>query len=200
MKKLKNHRFGKEALVYIQGELGNGWDLAASLLKWIPLDQGVISTYLPENIPASIASDFRISIYKTAGDSYWNEIESQIMTDIHVILGGKRNRYFIVESLAEEVSNSWKIKPGDYFKYLNWIYFFRTGSSDNNELRTIFRHSRDYPFIAIVTSLPEKTPPLHLGQVIDDRVMDELVKRVDMILIGVYDAEGLLIWKKREEN
>ena len=195
MTKLKEFLLGAGAIPYIQNELSHGWDLAQLVVQHIPLHTGEIITFLPAQVSPSVIMQFDISIYKSVGENFRNDIENRLADYILAFLEEDTKRYFIIETLWDRRDRSPDIKmPISYFCYNNWVYLFLSHPTETISIKTAFRYGRDYPLIAYLTSLPEAE--IQNGKTVSAEIINNLVDNTSQVVIGAYDAEAYLIWSR----
>jgi hypothetical protein len=195
---LKEIIFGSESLSYIREELSNGEEFAEHLLH-LPLEDGLVLSYLPENISNRTRRSFRESIFLTSGLMIRDEVEAKIVKFITDYLNRHEGNYAVIETLAR-VGDPWvESAKISYFVYNSVVYIFLSHQHTGVEyIHAMLRHARDYPFICGLTSLPKQKISIATGQILVEETVQQLADGVDHILIGAYDAEGILIWSRRK--
>ncbi|MCL4275399.1 MAG: hypothetical protein KJZ77_16120 [Anaerolineales bacterium] len=189
----------EEAITYIQQELALGWGFSQALLLELNLSNGDVVTFLPSLLSETDALKFNMSVYKTAGVNFREDLDNHVAHRISVFLENRSNSYFIAETLMAGVPVFPKKALDDNFMYDGRLYLYADKSGSRNTIKSVFRRSRDYPLITSLTSLPDQNPKIKSGNTLSDKLLQELAKRTEVLIIGAYDAEAFVIWRKTED-
>ena len=191
---LKKLVFSLEAIAYMREQLASGNILAQRLLA-LPLEAGLAVSYLPEAVDMETARDFAHSITLRTGIQVTAEVEAEAVTFIAAYLRQADDSIAIFETQARP-GDAWLTKAHDFqfFAYDTEVYGYVTSQEWHpSEVMAVFRHRREYPYVANLTSLPGDDVD-HWRLEITLTLLEQLAERTVHILIGAYDGEGYIIW------
>ena len=206
---------GEKSIVYIHNKLVNGNKLARFVLNSINLHEGLVSVGLPTNANLNKIEDFKSGGILLPHASQKEEIIihhdtysatpipryfNYVVRNIATFLKTGTNRVCILENA--------NAKPSDpalgYCKSLLWVnddevYHVIVGkdSSKANIKNTIIEAQSLWNFVGFLTSFPAGEQHFPQTKLLD-AVLVILSKRVEKIIVGVYDGEGYLIWGKND--
>lgn len=190
------HLVQKEAIEYIQQELSLGWSFSQKLLWELDFSKGDVITFLPSFLSESDILNLRISVFKTAQMNFREDIENFIAKRVYTYLANIPNSFFITETLMSKEPVPPKRPLRNYFLHAARIYLFADKSGNTDEIKSVLIRSRDYPLITCLTSLLDTKLLLRPGDTVSDQLLQELAKRTEALIIGAYDAEAFIIWRK----
>lgn len=197
---LKKLVFSLEAIAYMREQLASGNILAQRLLA-LPLEAGLAVSYLPEAVDMETALDFEHSITLRTGIPVTREVKAEAVNFIAAYLRQADNSIAIFETLARP-DDPWLTKAHDfqYFAYDTEVYGYLTSQEcDPADVMAVFRHGREYPYVASLTSLPGDDVG-HQGTEITRLRLEQLAARTVHLLIGAYDGEGSIIWTVKRSD
>ncbi len=188
---LKDFKFGSEAITYIRSCLSEGDTLSKYLLD-SALGRGQVKAHLPADADPGYIKRFR-----WGGVTTRNNTRQFLTTFISAHLIKKGKQYAVFETLY---------RPGDicllsskehFFTHkLEVYYFLNSHDIDSDIIVSTVRFARSYPFIGVLTSIPEEESDIQAEHELPIDKLKKFVARTEYILIGAYDNEGVLIWSK----
>lgn len=183
--------FGVEAVSYIKTCLSQGDTLSNFLLK-LPLEDGDVTSYLPDN------STFRDAVgFSTGGKIKKYSAEHILAEYISEYFSRQSMSYALFEAIERPTDPYLSSINTNYFVYKTEIYYFLTAGSSNNEnIINILRTARAYPCVGILTTPSEKKPTFSTGQKLTLNDLRMFVTRTEHIIVDAYDGEGYVIWSK----
>ena len=184
------------ALEYIKEELAIGDTVAKSLLQLIKSKQGVIRTFLPDDVTDKENLNFRDSVAEDYQAMY-SATHKKVADFILAYLSHQNNRIVVFETLGSP-NDLWlqKRKP-QYFSNQQNVYLYVSGDRfDEQKVDQIISEARGYPCVGILTSLLNGKIILSEQSVGDD-FLQELVDGTEHIIIGAFDEDGFLFWSKQ---
>ena len=88
-------------------------------------------------------------------------------------------------------------KPKISFSYQEEVYAYVSKDNYTDKvIQAAFGSAYRYPFICLLTSLPDEVSVLSNDQVIATEIMKQLIKRLDILLVGAYDDVGFVEWHR----
>jgi hypothetical protein len=182
---------GTEALAYVRDQLGLGRTLAREIQSHPPA--GRVITFAPQN---TSEEDLNWFDGGCLGDTIETFVPVWELARDYLNDQSGDHRYLICEDTFAsntEPAPSWVAAP--WLAYQNDRYHFLPGGGVTSEqVRATLRAGDHYPWIAVLTSLPSEWPALQPGTEQPRRVLVELARRTEHVLVGAYDEEGWLIW------
>jgi len=190
---LKEFKLGSEAISYIRSQLGLGYSLAQHLLN-LPLEQGQVTTYLP----ALTSDEAKRSFDKGGVVDRSEEPLHKVVTLVSAFLREQVKGYAVFEGFWRDRSLFATAKEQHLFYEPEAIYYFASSANpDPVYIEAAVRAGRSYPYIGVLTSLPEGKPDIQSGTNVTSQQLRELASRAQHIVVGSYDDEGYLIWARR---
>jgi hypothetical protein len=183
------------ALEYIKEELAIGDAIAKSLWRLIKFKEGVIRTFLPDDVIDKENLNFRDSIAEDHQAMY-SATHKKVEDFITAYLSQQKNSIVIFETLASPGDPYLQRKKPQYFSNQRNVYLYFAGDNfDEQKLSRIISEARGYPCVGILTSLPHgKT--VSSEQSVSDDFVQMLVEKTEHIIIGAFDEDGFLLWSK----
>lgn len=192
---IREFDFGSKSIEYLRDQLSGGNTLSQYLLR-LPLENGRITSFLPESFEPAAHSSFRTGgaiTTKLIGD----ERDSRILALISTQLNKKGNTYAVFESIARVSDPKIAEKGQYYFTFGREVYIFV--DQTKNDLQTIkeaVRRAKSYPFVGVVTSLQDSSSKIEPYSEIDLNSLTRLATNAECVLTDIYDGEAFMIWKK----
>jgi len=187
-----------KALKHIRDELAYGDVIAESLLQYINFEQGIIYTFLPDDVKDIESLDFRDSVSKNYQAMY-GETHKIIAEFIKTYLSQHKNGIVVFETLASPNDTFLKYKEPQYFSNQQKVYLYLVNeNADVQEANEIISGARGYPCIGILSSLP-RGETIQTQQIVNDNFLQQLVVETEHIIIGAFDQDGFLFWSKNHE-
>ena len=189
---LEERELGPEAIVYIRSCLSQGDTLAEHLLR-LPLEEGRITAWLPAAVSNEVSRRFDTGGVIAPGSG----AESIVTTFISTYLSKPGKRYGVFETFATSGDHSIAHPEVSFFIHETEVYYFLTSRDlDPEKITKTVRSARQFPFIGVLTSVPQGEPDVQPNCKVGMNVLEKLVSGTEYILISAYDGEGELIWRK----
>jgi hypothetical protein len=212
---LKKIKLDTKGYNYIKSWLGNGHLLSRFILENNDLTTGEVYTYVPEYINEKELYEFNSGIYKMTSedkDVTYNLPDGQIGV-VHKKSSVANAEYWLIEDIKKTFSNgstnmgifedleeSPKLLDNHEYKY---------GSAFDDTLYWfILKDDNNQKMFEVINGVPNFGPPL-IGCLYLDNIFQKeqypvlsneyfatLSKNITKIIVGAYDSEGYLIWKK----
>jgi hypothetical protein len=192
---IKLLKLSEEAFEYIRNELSQGGYLPQRLLE-LDLEQGVVHTYVPVGFTPNSSIDYGESLNYLTGVRPLREIRRTIVDLISDYLDDSESKYAIFETWQEKGDPSVLKHDLQYFFIHSRLYGFLRGS---DELKPIMEHLREagpYPTIITLVKMPECGSPFLPATELSEDAYSKIVENVDCLIIGAWDGEGYIIWRK----
>ncbi len=184
---LKEVSLNSNTIPYIRACLAQG-DTVSQYLLDLPLEQGAVTTFLPPTVNLETITKFEVGGVVAKQQTYVT-----LANLIGSYFKQNENRVGLFEAIEQQGDKYLSSLTVPFMTHKNEVYYILTNQSyDGAQIMTILQRARSYPFIGILTSA------LHMagrGQLESDE-LKELVAQTDYILVGAYDDEGVLIWRK----
>jgi hypothetical protein len=71
---------------------------------------------------------------------------------------------------------------------------FHSNQSDHESIIKAARETHWYPSVEVISSLKRGEPLLEPGSAQSVSILDDLVTRIDAVLVGAYDTDSWLVW------
>jgi hypothetical protein len=190
---LNEVQLGAKALIYIKNELSNGNSMAQIITQYLPLEDGKITSFLPNDVIGSEIDNYGESVAYDYHGMY-RESHEVIVDFIKAYLSGSNERIAITETLGQ-INDPFVKRLHQYFHFATNVYLFLSSNdSDQSKIIDMVKCDRGYPFITILTSLGNKSDQLRSGEEIPKDYLEGFVNRTEQIIIGAFDQDGFLIW------
>jgi hypothetical protein len=181
---------------YIRSVLAQDWHaLARPLATEFENVKGIIETFLPTTCTAAAAHDFQTGgVTRTAISQKW------IVDVTQAFFHGSTDRLLLAqEPLAQRCDpvQDWQ-RPQIHYCGED-IYYVCTSDTLRDQLETVFRFATALPWsLAILTALPDaERGRLLNADALEENDLVTLCRNTRAIIVGgVYDAEGYLVWKR----
>lgn len=189
---LRQYELGSQAIDYIKSQLSVGHTLGRSLLD-LPLDSGRVAAFLPTGTEPESLYAFQWGGVATATDGVWENMASFVST----YLRGGVGRYAVFEGFRP-ADRMLTASGRQYFSFgPDEIYYFASSAgADSPKVEVAADAGRSYPYIGVLTSIPEDSPDIRSGSDICEELLKELAARAQHLLIGAYDDEAPLVWTR----
>lgn len=217
---LIEHILGEEGYAHVRYAFGESRTLGQCLSACVDLKQGSLRTYLPLYVTEAEVIEFSASKqpvgmteshrYQQA-DGQWvlmTRVESTIRVtsaSLHSHLIQNPNSIAIFEDwMVDRTDSCVQNERRCRFAFCgNEVYTFSKvpeATVDDVEFAIRKAESIYPPLMGVVCDLPSDELTLWEGDRVEKRPDDfeRLAERVRIIIVGAYDGEGYLIWKKRE--
>jgi hypothetical protein len=203
----KEIKLGLEAITYLKDRLSCGNTLANILLQNCDFEVGSIFTILPANISDEVAKEFKTggklpsllaADYEQSNLEPIADMDSQLVTDIHVFLSANEGHVCVFEDASAERNYPFLQALDTRFSFFNdEVYHLLSHEDlDDNKILKTIRAARSWLFIGIMASVSQD---ISLSLEHKDLTMDDLnllAKGTEKIIVGAYDGEGYLIWDR----
>lgn len=198
---LKRFNFGNSVLTYIEKELENGNSFARKILEVVRLQDGEVATFIPSELHPSMY-DFGNSIIKQYNDhggvAYELQQELQI-TRVNLISQflSKQKGYVIFEILGRPNDPAIQRETKQYFTFEDDVFLYLSENDSNPVfIQTYWETARCYPRIIGLSSFPKNKYEIKPGKEVEQKTIDLLADRMKYLIIGAYDDEGYLLWRR----
>jgi hypothetical protein len=188
---LKNNN----AFQYIINQLSLGGEISNYLQKF-NLGMGTLITYLPEEVDTEKITDWSESIDWLYGKNVTKENENILINLISKFMKMKKGNCFLSETLCLLGDPILNKKNFPYISYNNQIFGYLINISSDELIRTVLINSRRYPFVGLLTELPNGLDAIYNKQKLSENTLERLIKLTRYIIIGAFDDEGFIIWSK----
>ena len=195
MNMIKAVQLHKEAFVYIRNELSQGGYLSQRLLKK-ELSNGIVHTYVPIGFTPNDSTDFGESLNYLTGESSLKEIRDAVASLISDYLDDDKGKYAIFETWQEKGDPSVLKHDLQYFFSHSRLYGYIRGSDEHKPVIEHLREAGDFPTIIILVDFPECNTLFHQASEIAEQVYEMIVYNLDYLIIGAWDGEGYVVWRK----
>jgi hypothetical protein len=191
---LKEVELGQEAIDYIKDSLSQGRTLSRYLCN-LPLEQGVVTTWLPPASNSLFLTDFRMGGVITG--EIRHEADAKLGEFVSKYLSRSSTRYAIFEHALARAGDPFLLSVATrFFVYGDEVYFFLTSEdSETINIMDAVKNAKTYLLtgvLAEVTTLPE----LRDHQQVTEEILRTIVDKTGYLIVGAYDEEGELIWKR----
>jgi hypothetical protein len=183
------------ALKYIKDELAQGDVIAHYLLQFIKFEQGVIRTFLPNDVIDAENLDFKSCVAEDTQAMY-GATHTKTADFITTYLSQHKNGIAVFETLASPDSPFLKKRNSQFFSHQQRVYLYLVNENANvKEADKIIAGARGYPCIGILSSLPD-SETIRNQQVVNGDFLTKLSVETECIIIGAFDEDGFLFWSK----
>jgi hypothetical protein len=185
-------------LEFIRSELSKGRQLSQFLLEQLDLEKGEAITFLPFEYEPQIGIDFEESIEYMTGKNVSQEYETIIIRVAEKYLQSSENNIIIFETLMAVNDPILKEINLSYFSYNGEIYLYIINNGDKNLIKTGILAAQGYPCVILLTKVSlDQGKILKSSISLEAREIQRLIYNSEQLIIGAYDGEGYLIWRKK---
>lgn len=180
---------------YIRGELQQGRTLSRYLLE-LPLEQGQVFAYLPDDTPVEMANEVDILHPYIIGAEV---AKLQLSSFLSAQLRARENALVVFENAVawSTDANYGPSSRHQFFSFGREVYnFLVPDDAESEKVMATIRATIAYPFIGVITSLPEYRPRLQVSERVEEALLIELADRAEHIVIGAYDNQAQIIWSR----
>jgi hypothetical protein len=216
MSESKEYILGPEALDFLRdNRITYGHTLSQLLLEVLDLHQGKITTFLPIDVRPEQLYDFEAGgVLPFPEKSTWRYITEQsgkktiltpiprddsfVLTLIREFLCSDKNNVCIIEEpLAKPTDSSMSRRKTPYIIYGNEVYHFLSSRVGEAEIAEAIKWPHTtVSFLAILTTLVQNIALINKQKISADELR-VLARGTETLMIGAYDGEGYLIWRKK---
>jgi hypothetical protein len=183
---------GPEAIAYVASELSAGRGLARHLAT-LPLQAGSVVTDLPANVPKSALLNFQSGGVAIGQE---NANLARLISD-DLKAGGPGPRLCVFELGSATRGDPWVAnRAPPYFTVEDDVYLFADATSSHDQVHRVVKEAHWYPAIGVVSVIPSRDVAPREGGEADPALLRLLAEAVMYLVIGVYDGEGWLIWRR----
>jgi hypothetical protein len=209
----REFNLGDEGIKYIRKCLINGKTLANYLIRTCNLERGKLITFLPTDTNEEAVKQFttggklkeeglkeeiikpegsKLTKVPTPNTDLWlvSIIRSFLTTDV--------KRLCIFENALAKPSDPWlSSKKMPVFTFHEEVYHFLLGTdAENEKIGETIRIATSHLFIGVMTSVPQETGFSLGGGEITSQELIGFAEKTEKIIVGAYDGEGYLIWRR----
>jgi hypothetical protein len=188
---------GIKGVEHVRTQLGLGGSLAARI-STAPLEQGVVGT----RVPITALKDGEIADLQSGG--VMNREDS--VTGLGKLISGflrqsmPPRRYAVFAEPFGKRGDSYLTTVRERKHFMGDEVFFSLLHEDADTSRVLdtIRRVGDYPFIGVLSSIPNDGIGLEHGEELDEDMLEALVSGMDHLVVGAFDGEGFVIWSTNE--
>ena len=186
------------SIEYIKNELSLGGNLSNQLMN-IDLRDGETETYLPiiaKNMDINHI-DYSESLDFLYGERVLGDFKLIIRNIILKFLNNDPTKYVIFETpwSEKDLTASKKLQL-QFFTINGFVYDFLKGDDEQKDIDKYRLDSRVYPTVISLMDFQNKNIVIKPKCSLDNRMVSELINQTVGLLIGAFDGEGYLFWKK----
>lgn len=166
-------------------------------LALLPIEGGRVWTRVPDHLARDEAvRRLPSGMLEPWGDAdyHW---EDEVLADY---LAGHPSRCVVAPSqlrlswpAVEELRVPFFLHEGEIDMHL---FLAGPRRPERRALRDLEEYGLLYPFIALLTSLPDEHPPLRHSEWVGAEVIALLAARTEFVVLGAYDEENDVIWER----
>lgn len=182
---------GREALAYVRSSLSEGSALSHYLLA-LPLEEGEVKSCVPAGVERVEASDLPDGGRLGFAGEGWRWVAPFVQA--YLSLGSRR--YGMFETLWGPDDPAVGQRPVPYLVHEDEVYYLLTPQSTEQEIRSVLRAARSYPFVGALAREEREIANTSVGQRIGAQVLKAVAEGTDHLLIGAYDDDGALVWSR----
>lgn len=190
-----------EALIpYMRDQLGRGSEVAQCFLETVVLEDGEVFSTMPRDFPAEAVNDPVGGCVKGPRHLSRNEQWDRLGRVIHSDISQGVERLYVAEAALYGPTHNLHEDPPLHFHDDRNVYFFAGGDASLELVRRLL-DSADSPWTSLgflTSSSGQELPPI--GTRWDDALLRSLGAAADACVIGAYDQEAHLIWRKRAKD
>lgn len=198
MGKCEELQLNEPALAYIRECLECGKQLGKQLLTLLNKEHAQLTALLPQNVGTrrklELMSEFRFGGIGSASDTL-----SCLMKMTQEFLATNDNHICIIEDIIVQREDRWISSSNLPILFLSSDVYYFLSSKHHNDLEMIGKviSTLDaHRVTGILTSLPKGRNPLDEREEITLEDINDFADKTQMIMIGAYDGEGVLIWRR----
>ena len=186
------------SIEYIKNELSLGGNLSNQLMN-IDLRDGETETYLPiiaKNMDINHI-DYSESLDFLYGERVLGDFKLIIRNIILKFLNNDPAKYVIFETpwSEKDLTVSKKLQL-QFFTINGFVYDFLKGDDEQKDIDKYILDSRVYPTVISLMDIQNKNIVIKPKCSLDNGMVSELINQTVGLLIGAFDGEGYLFWKK----
>jgi hypothetical protein len=212
--KINEVPLGPEAFSYVREVLSAGNALAEGILKGLPLDAGRISTYLPEGLTPTAVNQFRFGgklsqqLAQPVGRSFISNskrghytpvpnLDMLLVARISAHLKSAPGAICMFESPLAKAGDKWVRRSKIHsLVYGNDVYHILVSDDTTELVQLTLKKSRAVaPPLFGVLSRWSSESSFTSGE-IELADLKKIAKCTEQFLVGAYDGESFLVWKK----
>lgn len=191
---LNRIEFGSEALGYLKDRLAHGRQLAKELLH-LPLEGGLLFTYLPEGVDREAAGRFEAA---GPGAGSEMEIEQHIADFASAYLEPSPKACAVFEhALANPTDAFLSAQSGDVVFFHNTDVYYLATRDGPPVLQALRRAKTAYLCVGALTAVAG-VPAIRNRLHVSGEAIAALARNTNYILVSAYDLEGYLIWSREQ--
>lgn len=190
-----------ESIDYINQELAQGGELfIEEHLCALNLGQGHVFSYFPIEFSPSTPVDFGESIEFLTGKRVSGEFNSKIKELIRNFLDENSRNVAIFETMWNEGDPITSQSSLQYFSIKGTRYDFLKGEDEKKPIDDYINDAQGYPTIIALVNGEDSNFEIWDKYHFPEEKVIELIKRTEFLLVGAFDGEGYIIWKKKKED
>ena len=193
---LVTHDLGEAGLRWVRQQLGDAFLKMGRYLERLPVESGRAWTRLPAHISAEEAArrlpSGHLSPWPKLGDWLWsNSIVAQYLARHPERLAVGPSPALLTWPVLAEILIPYVHSSGEVYPYL---------AGDSHPSEALLNELKDfacwYPYVAVLTSLPDGHPALVNKAEVGEDLLELLAARTELLVVGAYDEETDVIWER----
>lgn len=185
----------KECVNYIKQELSQGGDLSVEASNLL-LQSGFMFTYIPFSMSLTTQIDFSESLEFLSGELVFDEFISIIKEIILKTLDKNPHIVAIFETIWSENDEVTLHSALQYFTIKGRRYDYLKGGDEKIVLDDYIADAQGYPTVIFIVNNQNSDFEIRNKSKFHEGYINELVKRIEVMIVGAFDGEGYIIWHK----
>jgi len=199
------------AINYVEEKIDDGLSLSSRISNAVELSKGCVSTFFPNEISPTNLYNFRSGgKLPESKKETWIKVNNGIMKPIsntnaflvnmiREYLQKAKDNICIFENIIASKSDPWlESKKDNLFFYKDEVYHVVSSKNLSTKYidQAIHYANSIYHFLGVMSSLPIENQEATENNELSDIEWDIIVRNLKKIIVGAYDGEGYLIWKR----
>lgn len=214
MTTFSERQLGRSALLHIRKRLQAGKTFANRLLEALDLEEGIVITYLPDNVSDEGAHEFRHGgKLPPADESTWRRgpgvifipkenTDEWLTARIESFLSKSSERVCIFEEGIARASDPFWSKKDGKREFVAFVgdevyYVVRSAETADQVSDAVNYASSAWPGSLGALTTADPDDPILINREIDPAQWPVLAARTEALIVGAYDAESYLIWSRQ---
>lgn len=201
---------GDEAFKYLRSQLSFGSKFLSKKMLEIPLEEGEVFAFVPENISYEVLFNFeRGGLYKTNKDlmetssvlPVQNESKLSVINIIHEFIEMDNCNCCVFEEPNAKPSDPFIINSNFKFNTIKdeIFYFINKENNDLKEIEFILDQSESYYLTGVLTSIDYSNHKrINQFNELEPEILEKVVQNIKSFFSIAYDHEGYLLWSQIE--
>jgi hypothetical protein len=204
---------GNAANKYIEQYLSSGKTLSKELRKILRLNDGNITTYMPDYLGLGQINQFEAGLLHPPPKLEWARNEGDVpipissmrfnlISQLNSYLNQNSDRLCVLENyMSRPTDKGLETAESHVVFYKDEVYHVLGHQADKQAIETALNEGEWLPiFVGIMTHLPDGMHIPKSGTFITEKELVQLAERTVGIVVGAYDGEGYLIWRSHKKK